>query len=273
MLGSIFYHKQRILEDEKTGSIDKKKAKELLNKEKEVSNKTGNSRIVDVCCSWPSAFEKLIDFTAETIEGPFALDGTTSEVRIAGIRHVEEIGLSNQVVYNSITSNINEEEIKAIKESKIKSAIILTLNSRNPTLLGRMQVLEKLLALSMEAGIEKVLVDTAVLDIPDPGPVSKTIYLVKEKYGLPAGAGTHNAVERWIRAKKRHSSQLLIMSTVASVFPIALGADFLLYGPIENAAKAYYACAIADAYVAYSARQEFEIQPQRSHPLFRIFRD
>ena len=274
MIGSIFYHKQKILQDEKTGRIDKEKAEELLNKEKEISNKTGNSRIVDVCCSWPKAFEKLIDFVAKSIAGPFAIDGTTSEVRIAGVRYVEEVGLSKQVVYNSITPNINEQEMSAIKEAKIKSAIILTLNSRNPTILGRMQTLEKLLSLSMEAGIENILVDAAVLDIPDPGPVSKTIYLIKEKYGLPTGAGTHNAVERWIMARKGHVLKQQIMSTVASVFPVVLGADFLLYGPIENAVKAYYASAIADAYVAYSARQEFGSQPQgRSHPLFRIFRD
>ena len=274
MIGSIFYHKQKILENEKTGKINREKAEDLLNREKEISKKTGNSRIVDVCCSWPNAFEKLIDFTAETITGPFAIDGTTSEVRIAGARHVKEVGLSKQVVYNSITPGTKEDEIIAIREAKIKSAILLTLNSKNPTILGRMKVLEKLLSLSIEAGIENILVDTAVLDIPDPGPVSKTIYLIKEQYGLPAGAGTHNAVERWISARKRYSSKRLLMSIVASVFPIALGADFLLYGPIENAANAYYASAIADAYVAYGVRQEFKIQPEgRDHPLFKIFRD
>jgi tetrahydromethanopterin S-methyltransferase subunit H len=62
---NIFYHKHRILRDEKTGDFDRDKAEELLVKEAEISEKTGNPRIVDVCCGWPQAFGKLIDFVAK----------------------------------------------------------------------------------------------------------------------------------------------------------------------------------------------------------------
>jgi tetrahydromethanopterin S-methyltransferase subunit H len=273
MLGSIFYHKEKILKNEKTGEIDREKAEELLNQEREVSNKTGNPRIVDVCCSLPETFEKLIDFVAQRIEGPFSIDGTTPEVKIAGARHVGESGLSNRVVYNSITPYTTEEEILTLKEAKIKSAILLALNSRNPTISGRLDVLDSILSLAAKAGIENTLIDAAVLDVPDPGPVAKTIHLIKEKRGLPVGAGTHNAVERWNDARNLNSTQRLLAGTVANVLPIAMGADFLLYGPIENATNSYFISAVADAYLAYSMRQEFHIQPlNRIHPLFRIFR-
>jgi len=33
------------------------------------------------------AFDKLINFIAKTINGPFALDGATAEVRIAGAKY------------------------------------------------------------------------------------------------------------------------------------------------------------------------------------------
>jgi tetrahydromethanopterin S-methyltransferase subunit H len=77
MIGTIFYHKHKILRDEKTGDFDRGKAEELLLKEAEMSEKTGNPRIVDVCCSWPQAFEKLIDFVAKTVDGPFSIDGAS----------------------------------------------------------------------------------------------------------------------------------------------------------------------------------------------------
>lgn len=273
MIGSIFYHKHSIVKDERKGEFDKKKAEKLLKEEEMLSDKTGNQRIVDVCCSWPEAFEKFIDFAASAITGPFTIDGATADVRIAGAKYVKEAGLSDRVIYNSITPHVKEEEILAIKEAKIKSAILLTLNTKNPTISGRLQVLDELLAIAQKAGIENILVDTTVLDLPDPGPVSKAIYLVKEKYGLPAGAGTHNAVNRWNDRHKLDKMEYLLASSVANVFPIIAGANFVLYGPMEHSKYAYFYCGLADAYVAYSLTQEFRIRPlTKNHPLFKIFK-
>lgn len=273
MMGSIFYSKHKIVEDEKTGLFSKDKAEKLLNEEREISDKTGNPRIVDVCCSWPQAFGKFIDFVAGKIDEPFAIDGTTEEARIAGARYVGEVGLSDRVVYNSIAPHVKEAEMSAIMEAKIKSAVLLTYNPKSPTIAGRMQALEELLALASKAGIEKILVDTTVLDIPDPGPVGKVVYLVKEKYGLPAGAGTHNAVQRWNKIRRLDKTMFSIASSVANVLPISMGANFVIYGPIDNSLNAYFHCALADAYVAYSVRQEFGTRTLTSnHPLFRIFK-
>ena len=167
MIGSIFYHRHRVLLDEKTGEFDRAEAERLLKAEEELSDRTGNPRIVDVCCSWPEAFEKLIDFVADTVEGSFAIDGTTEEVRVAGARYVGEAGLSSRVLYNSITPHTKKAELEAVREAGIEAAILLTLNTRNPTLQGRLQALDRLLDLAPEAGVEKTLVDTTVRH---PGP-------------------------------------------------------------------------------------------------------
>nr|MDO8099217.1 tetrahydromethanopterin S-methyltransferase subunit H [Candidatus Njordarchaeota archaeon] len=273
MIGSIFYFKQKILLNEKTGEFDKEQAENLLSKEDEISKKTGNQRIVDVCASSPEAFPRIMDFVAKTIEGPFTVDGITDGVRIAGAKYAEEAGLSKRVVYNSISPNFTEDEITAIKEAKIESAILLALNSKNPTVMGRIQALDGLLPIAQRAGIQNLLVDTANIDIPDPGPVSKAIYYVKEKYGFPAGAGTHNAVSIWKSRRKLEPKQILIASTAANVFPIVMGANFMLYGPIEGAPDAYFYCGLADAYVSHSVRYEFKTEPMsREHPVYRIFR-
>lgn len=274
MFGSIFYHSHKIMKNEKTGDFDKIEAEKLLKNEEEISDKTGNPRIVDVCISWPQAFEKPISFVADTIDGPFSIDAVSAEIRIPITKYVRETGLSERIVYNSISPYTEEKEILAIKKAKIKSAILLTFNQRNPTILGRLQVMDKLLSLSQRAGIENILVDTAVLDMADSGVVSKVIYMVKEKYGLPAGAATHNAVERWRERCELNPTQKLLASSVANIFPIVIGANFVLYGPIKNALNAYFYCAQADAYVAYSMKYEFGIKPlTRNHPLFKIFRE
>ncbi|MEM1566037.1 MAG: tetrahydromethanopterin S-methyltransferase subunit H [Candidatus Bathyarchaeia archaeon] len=273
MIGSIFYHKHKIVKDERTGEFDKEGAEKLLKEEEEISKKIGNPRIVDVCSSFPEAFPKFLDFVASVIDGPFTIDGATAEVRMAGLKYVKEAGLSNRVVYNSITPHIKEDEIAAIKEANIKSAILLALNTKNPTVSGRLQVMDELIAVAQRAGIENMLVDAAVLDLPDPGPVSKAIYLIKEKYGLPCGAGTHNAVARWNDRRKLERDEYLLACSVANVFPIFAGANFILYGPIEHAKSAYFHCGLADAYVAYTAAQELRVRPQdKGHPLFKIFK-
>lgn len=136
-----------------------------------------------------------------------------------------------------------------------------------------LQVLDKLLTITEKAGIENFLVDTTVLDIPDPGPVSKTIYLVKRDYGLPAGAGTHNAVDRLNERLKLSTTEYLVASCVANTFPIIMGANFILYGPIEDSQNAYFYSMLADAYVAYSLRQEYRLKPlTKEHPLFKAFK-
>jgi tetrahydromethanopterin S-methyltransferase subunit H len=166
------------------------------------------------------------------------------------------------------------EELECIKESGLKSAILLILNSRNPTIQGRIEVLDECLNMAEKAGIENCLVDATILDIPDPGPVGKTIFRIKEKYGLPAGCGAHNAVDQWHHRRKLDPSTYLASGVVANVVPITMGADFLLYGPIKNSRKAYIPCAVADAYVAYAVGQEYGIRPiEKTHPLYRVFRE
>ncbi|MGQ9642078.1 MAG: hypothetical protein ACUVUF_08200 [Candidatus Bathycorpusculaceae bacterium] len=73
--------------------------------------------------------------------------------------------------------------------------------------------------------------------------------------------------------RKLDKTEYLPASSVANVFPIIVGANFILYGPIENAPYAYFYCGLADAYVSYSALQEFRIRPLiKDHPLFKMFR-
>ena len=273
MIGSIFYHKDKIVTDPKTGTFEKDRAEEILKVEEEMSTKTGNPRMVDVCASWPEAFPREIEFVADTISGPFTIDGTTTEVRLAGAKYVCQVGLSDRVVYNSITPDIREDEVAAIREAKIKSALLLALNTTNPTIAGRLAVIDKLLEKARAAGIEKMLVDTTVLDLPDPGPAGKTAYLVKEKYGLPCGCGAHNAVDMWHRRKKLDPDAHLAASVVANVLPIIMGSSFMLYGPIQSASRMYVPIAVADAYIAYTMMQEYGCRPlTNTHPIFKIFR-
>ena len=157
MIGSIFYRGDKIVQDEKEGVFDKERARELLDKEAELSAKLGNPRIIDVVGSFPAVAIKYVDYIADAVDSPFLLDGTTESVRIAALKHAKEIGVIDRAIYNSINPEITQEEISAIRESGIKSAILLTLNTKNPTVQGRMEALQSLLKLADETGIEAAI--------------------------------------------------------------------------------------------------------------------
>jgi tetrahydromethanopterin S-methyltransferase subunit H len=273
MMGSIFYRGDKIVEDEEKGIFDKKMADERLSVEAEFSAKFGNPRIVDVVASFPDAAARYVEYIADAVDSPFLIDGATEQVRTAALKRAREVGVINRAIYNSITPMATYEELRAVKESGIRTAILLTLNAQKPTLQGRIETLENLLALAKQAGVEQYLVDTTIIDTADPGMCAKICYLEKEKYGYPVGCGPHNAIDRWNQIKRLEQNVRLMATVVANVFPIVLGANFLLYGPMKNAPAAYEMCAIADAYISYSMKQEFGMKPEsKIHPITRVFR-
>lgn len=273
MIGSIFYEGSSLVRDERKGKFDKKRARAVLEKEAVISQATGNPRITDIVGSTSEALIKYIDFVSEETDSPFSIDGATAEARIPATRHVGEVGLADRAVYNSISVKCKDEEIEAMKDAGVESAILLCYNPRRPTIDGRLESLKKVLEFAEKAGIKKPLVDPCILDLPDPGPVSKTIYRIKEDYGLPTGCGAHNAVDQWNKRRAMDSRSYALRAAVANVFPIIMGANFALYGPIEKAEDVYNACSLADAYVAYAMKAEEGMAPESmEHPLYKIFR-
>jgi len=272
LIGSIFFHGDKTVLDERSGTFDRGVVEGSIKQAEEFSEKTGNPSIIDVVGAWPEALVKYIDFVADTTDSAFLVDGTTPEVRIAGIKHVKEVGLTERAIYNTIMPGYKQDEINALREFSVKSAILLTFNPKMPTIGGRLEVLKDLVKVAEEAHVEKPIVDTAILDVPDPGPAAKTIFLVKKTYGLPAGCGAHNAIDRWHQRKKMDPTRYHMSSAVAFTSTIMMGANFLLYGPLSRAPQVFPTIALADAYVAYSMRQEYGIGPAvKNHPLTKIF--
>jgi tetrahydromethanopterin S-methyltransferase subunit H len=278
MVGSIFYLGDRIVNDRREGRFDKREALRVLEVEENASLRTGNPRIIDINGEFGDALVRYIDFVAEETEAPFMIDGVGVEARIVATRHVADVGLVDRAVYNSISSDTKPEEIEVIAQTGLKSGVILLFNKRMPTVEGRLDMLQDtpnedgLLRMVEAAGIDRPLIDTTVLDAPDIGPVAKAVYLVKRDFGLPAGCGAHNAVDKWNQRRRLDEVTQLVGNSVAHTFPIPMGADFMLYGPMRNAPEMYTACGLADAFVAYNMRQQFRIKPlTREHPLFKIF--
>ena len=277
LIGSIFYEGHRIVEDAKKGVFNKERAKELVAVQEELSQKTGNPHMVDVVGITEEAIEKFVSFIVDITEAPILIDSSLASVKIAGIRCAHELGASNRIVYNSISCYVKEEELKAIVDYDVKSAVLLAYNPNNVLPEGRVEILKGLcgfkglLKLASESGVENLLVDVAVLDVPSIGIALDAIKLVREEVRLPCGGGPLNAVLEWRKAKElsEHAHRVCGASSVA-LLQLA-GASFVLYGPIERAKEVFPAAAMVDAIVAYEARFKGVKTKSKNHPLYKIF--
>ncbi|NIN53076.1 MAG: tetrahydromethanopterin S-methyltransferase subunit H [Nitrososphaeria archaeon] len=270
LVGSIFYHKHRIVRDAKKGEFDREEAERLIKLQEEFSDKTGNPCMLDVIGSTPEALSRYLDFTAGVTDVPLLLDGNTASIRIRTLDFIKDWGLSDRIVYNSLIPEFKREELDKIKEAGIKSIILLAFYTKDFTSQGRIKAVRELLAKTLEVGMEKHLVDTCVLDIPTLGIGCRVIFELKNELGLPIGSGAHNAIGTWKGLKTKMGKQAKKPSmAAASVLMAAAGADFILYGPIDEANYIFPTIAMVDvAYGELSMEEGKRLSP--NHPIFKI---
>jgi tetrahydromethanopterin S-methyltransferase subunit H len=252
------------------GEFDREETEKLIKRQEEFSDKTGNPHMLDVVGASPEALSRYLDFVTGVTEAPILLDGVSAGIRIAGLDYVKEHGLQNRVVYNSLTPDYKKEELEKIREVGLKSALILAFNTKEFTSEGRIKAVRQLLPIAASVGIEKPIIDTAVIDIPTLGMACRAIYQLRSEFGLPIGSGAHNAVGTWKGLKKKMGPQAKNPSmATACAITVAAGANFILYGPVEFADYMFPTISMVDAAYAQLA-MEGGTMPDPKHPIFRI---
>lgn len=92
---------------------------------KDASTKTGLPFLLDVVINSPDASENLITFLIDAIKGPLIIDSPGSEVTKAAMKVIKELGVSNRVIFNSITEKTKDEEYQALQDAGVKATIAL----------------------------------------------------------------------------------------------------------------------------------------------------
>ena len=275
MIGSMFYRGQKIVSDDREGRFERDKAREIIDGQITMSEKTGLPSMIDLVVSFPEAAKIYIDFVTEVTDIPLLIDSTSAESRIAAIKYAAEVGLTDRIVYNSLMPHHERVELDTLRDLKIDKAVLLAFDDKLATSAGRIEVIKNdagtaLYDTVQKAGISKLLVDTCVLDIPSLGMASLAIHELKDKYGLVCGCGAHNSVATWKGLKKKFGPGLKPLgNAVSGVVSVMAGADFLLYGPIEEAGTSFPMVALTDAALGqlnFEKTGKFDTK----HPLFRI---
>jgi len=274
LTASIFYVGHKIVSDEKKGIFDKEKAEALIKKMEEAYDQTTNPFILDIVGTTDEAFQKYIDFVSDVTEAPFQIDAMSPKVRRATVKWVGEVGLADRAINNSIYKGAKDVELENLKDSGIKASIILCDNPEDESANGRLEILKELLPLADKAGIEAALIDTA---IPSwgigVGAGSRAVYLAKEAFGDrgAVGTGMGNVTDTlgWVKGNYPKEIRRACDAAQNAILPI-LGADWIMFGPIELAKYVFPAVAVADTYVL-TATAELGTEPliEGMHPLFR----
>ncbi|MHB8970810.1 MAG: tetrahydromethanopterin S-methyltransferase subunit H family protein [Pirellulaceae bacterium] len=270
LIGTTFYHKHDVVTNADRGEINAEEAEKRIRVQEDFSARTGNPCMLDVVGASPEGMVRNLEFAAKTTTMPLLIDGTTAEVRIAGLKYVAQAGLADRIVYNSIQPEISDAEFTAIQDAGVTSAILLTYYLMDFTAKGRVTSVREMLPRALAAGVKNLIVDTCVLDLATLGQACSAMHDIKNEFGLPVGGGVHNAVAVWKGLKKKMGEQA-VKPCIAAVCAssVAMGADFILYGPIEDAPYVFPAVAMIDTALSQLVMERGE-RPDENHPRFRV---
>jgi tetrahydromethanopterin S-methyltransferase subunit H len=201
------------------------------------------------------------------------IEGVVTSNKIFGLEYAKEVGLINRIIYNSLIPLYEKEEIEKIQEVGLKSVILLAMNTNDLTAKGRIVAIDNLLSVASVAAIEHPLIDTCVLDVATLGQACWALFELKKKYGFPVGCGAHNAVSNiGKRLKTKYGKRVVEPCTTSvNVMATAIGADFLLYGPIETADYLFPAIGMVDTAYGQLILDNGQ-KLERTHPRFKILR-
>ena len=270
MIGSLFYKGHRIVEDPGRGVFDGEEAERLITTVEEQTDKTGLPSMIDLVAENARAVERYLDFVTGVTDMPVLLDLPSEKEQVESLQYAHDQGVMDRIVLNSLNPHTKDQVYQKLKDVRCENAMLLLYSSRSLLSSDKSSVLEELLPRAREAGIGNVLVDTVVIDIPTLGLASKAVYRIKDQYGYPTGCGAHNAIPAWRGLRKKFVRRAVTASLgVVNALPVAQGADFVFFGPIENAEVIYPSVALVDT--AYSQLiMEKGGRIGREHPRYRI---
>ncbi|MFH0859895.1 MAG: hypothetical protein V1921_01720 [Candidatus Altiarchaeota archaeon] len=259
MVATVFYRREGVFLDGGFSRFDRRLAGLLIEDFEAVGLEYGIESMLDVFAESGDDMVERIDFVCSRTDMPFMVDSTDAEVRMRGVEFAEEVGVVDRVVYNSINAGIKEPEIEFLSASKLNAAVVLAFNPVDRSLKGKVDILENgsklldsgLLDIARRSGVRKVLIDTGVTPLGDGAGVScHAITVLKSRFGLPTGNGVHNVVSG-LKGRLIGKDGGCLDASLHAVSRV-LGADFLMFGPIENAKKIYPVMALTEAVVGES---------------------
>ena len=316
LAASIFYNKQEIVLDDKTGKIDKPKAEALWNRCQELSDLTGIPHFIQIMAEYGPAFQSYISwFDSIDNKTAFLLDSSAPQARMDTAKWVTEVGLAHRCIYNSINGSISDKEIEVLKNSDVDASIVLAFNPADPSVPGRQKVLieggvagqkKGMIPISEDCGITRPILDTAATPLGlGSGGSYREILACKAIFGYPTGGAYHNMTVAWTWLKRwkgtsktpsvlaaGYKDKPLLLEQMSkhylggmegikqaawsapdigcNLIASTLGANLIMYGPIENVEPMITAQAYMDIVTLEAMRSIGVDVKSETHPIFKL---
>jgi tetrahydromethanopterin S-methyltransferase subunit H len=228
LIGTIFYAEEKTRKDFEIARTNLEKAFDF-------SEQYNLPFIPDVYVEKDDNIHKVFDFIS-SFDTPFMIDSSEWEARTAALKHCQDTGIGGKAIYNSINVGMGEDERDLIKELKPRNAILLAFNPMDYSVQGKVNLVKsKLIPFAKVAKVENILIDSAVTAIGEGSLTGiKAVIALKSELGLPTGNGIHNLASNWVKRIEEKEVRRICDSSLAAAQAL-LGADFLMFGPIESA--------------------------------------
>ncbi|MCL4553798.1 MAG: tetrahydromethanopterin S-methyltransferase subunit H [Actinobacteria bacterium] len=282
IIPSLFQKGDPCVESRRERKFNKVLATEQIKRLEELTELTGMPAIVAMVANSGDEMKGYIDFFVAATNMPFAIDMWNLEPRLDATRYVSELGLQDKLLYNSVTvwSPDVPAEVEQIKELGIKHVVTVVMDMANQLPSGRISALDDMLEKMKPGNFESIIVDTSVMNLPSTGICALSNRLVKEKYGLPAGAASANGTYMWQKAVWKENlagwgeKAFIGLDAGTQAATIALWGDFIFSGPMWGNDHIFPAVAAAHAMVSTMRYAETgALTANESAPVYKLFPD
>jgi tetrahydromethanopterin S-methyltransferase subunit H len=275
LIASMFHNKDRLLQDRK-GTFDRQRAKELIKKQEELSASTGIPSMVAMVANTPEEARIYIDFYLETTSMPFGIDMWVAEKRAKATEYISRLGVQDKFLYNSITpwDKDIKGQVSQLRDLGIKHVVIQAFDDKDQTPYGRLKSLEHILSQGADS-FETIIVDTSVMNLPATSFSLIANRLIKEKTGLPSGGAYSNGTHMWKSSRNFWGLEgFQAMDALAQGMSSVLWSDFNFYGPIVTAPRIFPAVATAHILLSTLVYNETNTIPENAElPIRKYFSD
>ncbi|MHA1381243.1 MAG: hypothetical protein ACTSRG_22990 [Candidatus Helarchaeota archaeon] len=253
LIASMFYKNHNIVSDPENGVFNITKARKLIDNAEKYSRIFNIPYIIDIVADTPKAMRKFLDFLISDIEfkRPILFDAHLN-TRMEAIEYAKDLGILNQLIYNSLWQN-PQNEIELLKEIGLKNVIIFVYDAKHTrnTAVVRWKFLteptekrKSLLDVAKYIGAKNLMIDNVLTEYQSLADAIEANIMMKSTLGYPVGCGPANI--SWHIKNIEKNNYIDMITRDSSLISIsALYSDFLLMGPIERVKQAFGAARIS----------------------------
>ncbi len=272
LLGTIFFHNQKLMRDPEQGLFDERAALAQIQAAAAACQGLNLPLFLDVVAETPQAARRQVEFVLTRCRLPLFIDASDQEARLAGLERARELGALDRVVYNSLGREASERELEALARARPAAVVISALDPLDYGVDSALAVLAEVRS-RLDPGLAgRLLLDVGFLDEASVGLSCRVARELRRRSGLPVGGAPCNGLYLWEGLKARGREDFLAGLAATLGYCAAFGLDFLFAGPLRHLPGLAPALAVSAVYQRYQLlyRQGREYELPR-HPMEVLF--